>query len=159
MLPGPGLMVIRAPSPSLIFSNGTAPPDALLMVVSPVTWKTKVLPNLIVIVFAPRLTAVTCPKKECRSEGGVFAGAKPVASKLESRAARIIRIGRSDVTARPETGFPIALQHRSPARLGWAKLRRHFFAGWYFQFRVLPSASHLSEVAIRSLRVSSRLAS
>ena len=36
---------------------------------------------------------------------------------------------------------------------------RYFFAGMYFQFRGLPSASHLIDVANLSLRVSSRFAS
>jgi hypothetical protein len=38
------------------------------------------------------------------------------------------------------------------ARLG-AESETYFFAGWYFQWRDFPSASHLIEVASRSFRV------
>ena len=92
ILPGPGRMVTNAASPSLIFSKGTAPPAALLILVSVVTWKTKLLPNLIVIVFAASFTAVTCPKKACRSAAGAgFAQVKAAKRKPKSVAAKVIR--------------------------------------------------------------------
>src|SRR5437764_5899191 len=42
-------------------------------------------------------------------------------------------------------------------RAGFSGL--YFFPGMYFQFRAFPSASHFSDLARRSFRVSSRFAS
>src|SRR5437588_13109959 len=39
------------------------------------------------------------------------------------------------------------------------RARNYFFAGMYFQFRALPSVSHLIDLPRRSFRVSSRFAS